>query len=69
MRRANPVYIPRNHLVAAALTAATEGDSTRCTGCWRPSRRRTRSATVFERCAEPAPEEFGRCFSHLRRHL
>jgi uncharacterized protein YdiU (UPF0061 family) len=26
MDRVNPVYIPRNHLVEAALTAATDGD-------------------------------------------
>jgi uncharacterized protein YdiU (UPF0061 family) len=26
MRRANPAYIPRNHLVEAALAAATDGD-------------------------------------------
>jgi uncharacterized protein YdiU (UPF0061 family) len=28
MDRVNPVYIPRNHLVEAALTAATDGDLT-----------------------------------------
>jgi uncharacterized protein YdiU (UPF0061 family) len=26
MDRVNPLYIPRNHLVEAALAAATEGD-------------------------------------------
>ena len=26
MDRVNPVYIPRNHLVEAALAAATDGD-------------------------------------------
>ena len=26
MDRANPIYIPRNHLVEEALTAATAGD-------------------------------------------
>jgi uncharacterized protein YdiU (UPF0061 family) len=26
MDRTNPVYIPRNHLVEEALTAATDGD-------------------------------------------
>ena len=26
MDRVNPVYIPRNHMVEAALTAATDGD-------------------------------------------
>ena len=26
MDQVNPVYIPRNHLVEAALSAATEGD-------------------------------------------
>ena len=62
MRRANPVYIPRNHLVEEALTAATEGDLG-------PLHRLLAAVTApyqerggFERYAEPAPEEFGRCF-------
>ena len=59
MDRVNPVYIPRNHLVEEALTAATAGDldpvrrlldavSDPCTE--RPGR---------ERYAAPAPEDFG----------
>ena len=29
MDRVNPVYVPRNHLVEEALSAATEGDLAR----------------------------------------
>jgi uncharacterized protein YdiU (UPF0061 family) len=58
--RANPVYIPRNHLVEEALTAATAGDLgpfeqlvsvVTCPFDVRPG---------LERYAEPAPEDFGR---------
>ena len=35
MDRVNPVYIPRNHLVEEALTAAVEGDLARWDGCSR----------------------------------
>ncbi|BBY18787.1 protein adenylyltransferase SelO [Mycolicibacterium litorale] len=60
MDRVNPVYIPRNHLVEEALTAAAGGDLapfeqllTAVTGPFdeRPG---------LERYAEPAPEEFGK---------
>lgn len=60
MDRVNPVYIPRNHLVEEALTAATAGDLT-------PVRRLLTAVTGpfderpgLQRYAEPAPEEFGR---------
>ncbi|BBX65953.1 UPF0061 protein [Mycobacterium saskatchewanense] len=59
MDRANPVYIPRNHLVEEALTAATAGDL-------RPLRQLLRAVTGpydersgLERYAGPAPEDFG----------
>ena len=59
MDRVNPLYIPRNHLVEAALTAATAGDL-------EPFRRLSDAlARPFderpglERYAEPAPEDFG----------
>ncbi|WP_209305844.1 YdiU family protein [Mycobacterium sp. PS03-16] len=60
MDRVNPVYIPRNHLVEEALTAATGGDL--------ESLGRLLSAVTgpfderpgLERYAEPAPEEFGK---------
>jgi uncharacterized protein YdiU (UPF0061 family) len=62
MQRANPVYIPRNHLVEEALSAATAGDL-------EPFERLLRVITSpyderagFERYAEPAPDDFGRCF-------
>src|SRR5574337_181238 len=59
MDRVNPVYIPRNHLVDEALTAAMRGD----TG---PVQRLLDAVTApyderdgFERYAAPAPPEFG----------
>ncbi len=59
MDRVNPVYIPRNHLVEEALTAATAGDL-------QPLHRLLEAVTApyqerpgFERYAEPAPEDFG----------
>lgn len=62
MQRVNPVYIPRNHLVEEALTAAATGDM-------EPFNRLLAAISApydrrpgFERYAEPAPEDFGRCF-------
>ncbi|WP_432513877.1 protein adenylyltransferase SelO [Kineococcus sp. SYSU DK001] len=59
MDRVNPVYVPRNHLVEEALTAATAGDLG-------PVRRLLEAVDApyderagFERYAVPAPEEFG----------
>ena len=60
MDRTNPAYIPRNHLVEEALTAATAGDL-------RPFEQLLEAVTSpyderpgFERYAVPAPEDFGR---------
>ncbi len=60
MDRVNPVYIPRNHLVEEALTAATEGDL-------QPLHRLVEAVTApfderpgLERYAAPAPEDFGK---------
>ncbi|WP_083406244.1 protein adenylyltransferase SelO [Mycolicibacterium rutilum] len=60
MDRSNPVYIPRNHLVEEALTAATDGDL-------QPLHRLLDAVTApyderpgLERYAEPAPEDFGK---------
>jgi serine/tyrosine/threonine adenylyltransferase len=60
MDRVNPVYIPRNHLVEEALTAATGGDLA-------PLERLLDAVTApfderpgLERYASPAPEDFGR---------
>jgi serine/tyrosine/threonine adenylyltransferase len=59
MDRANPIYIPRNHLVEEALTAATAGDLD-------PVERLLAAVTApyderpgLERYASPAPEDFG----------
>jgi uncharacterized protein YdiU (UPF0061 family) len=59
MNRANPIYIPRNHLVEEALTAATAGDLA-------PLEQLLDAVTApyderpgLERYASPAPEDFG----------
>ena len=59
MDRANPVYIPRNHLVEAALTDATAGDLG-------PLERLLVAVTApyderpgLEEYAKPAPDDFG----------
>lgn len=59
MDRVNPIYIPRNHLVEEALTAATDGDLA-------PFGRLLDAVTApydqrpgLERYAAPAPPEFG----------
>ncbi len=59
MDRTNPIYIPRNHLVEEALTAATAGDLG-------PVQRLLAAVTApyderpgLERYASPAPEDFG----------
>jgi serine/tyrosine/threonine adenylyltransferase len=59
MDRVNPIYIPRNHLVEEALTAATSGDLD-------PLERLLVAVTApygerpaLERYAAPAPEDFG----------
>lgn len=56
----NPIYIPRNHLVEEALTAATDGDLG-------PLERLLEAVTDpyterpgLERYASPAPEDFGK---------
>jgi uncharacterized protein YdiU (UPF0061 family) len=59
MDRVNPIYIPRNHLVEEALTAATAGDLA-------PFERLLAAVSApfaerpgLQRYAEPAPEDFG----------
>ena len=59
MDRVNPIYIPRNHLVEPALTAATHGDLAPFEALLAAV-----SAPYDERAglaayAQPAPEEFG----------
>lgn len=63
MQRTNPVYIPRNHLLEEALTAATAA------GDMSPFNRLLAAVSApyderpgFDRYAEPAPDDFGRCF-------
>jgi len=59
MDRVNPIYIPRNHLVEEALTAATDGDLDPL------GRLLTTVAAPYDerpglqRYAEPAPQDFG----------
>ncbi|MEU4761648.1 protein adenylyltransferase SelO [Actinosynnema sp. NPDC023794] len=62
MRRVNPVYIPRNHLVEEALAAATGGDLV-------PMERLLDAVTSpfderpgLDRYAEPAPADFGAAY-------
>jgi serine/tyrosine/threonine adenylyltransferase len=59
MDRANPIYIPRNHLIEEALAAATAGDLA-------PVEQLLDAVTApfderpgLERYASPAPEDFG----------
>ena len=60
MDRVNPVYIPRNHLVEEALTAATAGDlEPFAAAARRASPARSTSAPAWRRYAAPAPPSFG----------
>ncbi|WP_328353930.1 YdiU family protein [Mycobacterium sp. NBC_00419] len=62
MAKVNPVYIPRNHLVEEALTAASAGDMAPFHGLLAAISSPYDERPGFERYAEPAPEDFGRCF-------
>ncbi|TLM86310.1 YdiU family protein [Pseudarthrobacter sp. NamE2] len=59
MDQANPVYIPRNHLVEEALAAATEGDMEPFTRLLEAVRAPYQERPGLERYAEGAPEDFG----------
>ena len=59
MERVNPVYIPRNHLVEEALSAATEGDIGPCERLLAAVTRPYDERAGLERYAAPAPEDFG----------
>ncbi|MDJ0356290.1 protein adenylyltransferase SelO family protein [Paenarthrobacter sp. PH39-S1] len=59
MDRVNPVYIPRNHLVEEALTAATEGDLDPFKRLLDAVRTPYEERPGLERYAAPAPENFG----------
>ena len=60
MARANPVYIPRNHLVEGALSAATAGDLAPLTRLLEALEQPYVPRDGFQDHAEPAPEGFGR---------
>jgi serine/tyrosine/threonine adenylyltransferase len=59
MDRTNPIYIPRNHLVEEALTAATAGDLDSLECLLEVVTSPYSERPGFERYASPAPEEFG----------
>jgi uncharacterized protein YdiU (UPF0061 family) len=59
MDRANPIYIPRNHLVEAALDAATGGDLEPFTALLGAVSRPYDERAGLEAFAQPAPASFG----------
>jgi uncharacterized protein YdiU (UPF0061 family) len=59
MDRVNPLYIPRNHLVEEALTAATEGDLAPLQRLLEAVSAPFVERTGFERYAAPAPGDAG----------
>ncbi len=59
MRRVNPAYIPRNHLVEAALAAATDGDMSPLDGLLDAVTAPFDERPGLERYAAPAPEGSG----------
>jgi len=59
MDRANPIYIPRNHLVEEALAAATAGDLAPLERLIEAVRAPYDERPGFERYASPAPDDFG----------
>ncbi|ORV85713.1 protein adenylyltransferase SelO [Mycolicibacterium iranicum] len=62
MDRVNPVYIPRNHLVEEALTAATGGDLAPLEGLLDAIRSPFDGRPGLRRYAEPGPKEFSASF-------
>jgi uncharacterized protein YdiU (UPF0061 family) len=59
MNRVNPIYIPRNHLVEEALTAATADDPAPLQQLLRALAAPYEERSGLERYAGPAPEDFG----------
>jgi uncharacterized protein YdiU (UPF0061 family) len=59
MDRANPIYIPRNHLVEEALTAATAGDLAPLEQLLRVLATPYDERPGLEHYTGPAPEDFG----------
>jgi uncharacterized protein YdiU (UPF0061 family) len=62
MDRVNPVYIPRNHLVEAALTAATDGDLAPLEQLLVAVRAPYDERVGLEDHAAPAPADFGAAY-------
>ncbi|MGZ5395063.1 MAG: protein adenylyltransferase SelO family protein, partial [Mycobacterium sp.] len=60
MDRANPVYIPRNHLVEETLSAATDGDLTPLEKLLEAISAPYDERHGLQRYSEPAPEDFGK---------
>jgi uncharacterized protein YdiU (UPF0061 family) len=59
MDRTNPIYIPRNHLVEEALTAATDGELGPLEQLLAAVTQPYAERPGLERYAAPAPEDFG----------
>jgi len=59
MDRVNPVYVPRNHLVEEALTAATGGDLAPLGTLLEAVSAPFEERPGLERYAAPAPQDFG----------
>lgn len=59
MDEVNPIYIPRNHVVEAALAAATAGDFTLVDDLVEVVRNPFDKRPGLERFATPAPSDFG----------
>ncbi len=59
MERVNPIYVPRNHLVEAALDAATEGDLAPFERLVDAVSRPFEERPGLEEYAAPAPPGFG----------
>jgi serine/tyrosine/threonine adenylyltransferase len=59
MDRVNPIYIPRNHLVEEALTAATDGDLDPLGRLLDAVAAPYDERPGMQRYAEPAPQDFG----------
>lgn len=60
MDRTNPIYIPRNHLVEEALTAATDGELAPLEQLLAAVTQPYAERPGLERYATPAPEDFGK---------
>jgi serine/tyrosine/threonine adenylyltransferase len=60
MDRTNPIYIPRNHLVEEALTAATAGELGPLEQLLAAVTDPYTERPGLERYAAPAPEDFGK---------